>query len=445
MTVGSTIFAVSTGQGIAAIAVVRLSGPGCEMALGQLGRKDLQPRHFSLVRVKCVDGELIDEAVAIWLPGPATVTGEDMVEFHVHGSAAVVERLLRELASFEGFRPAQAGEFTRRGFLNGRMNLMEIEGLADLLVAESEAQRKLAMRQFTGEAGSRIAAWRERLLSASALLEAAIDFVDESDVADAAVLRATPAIEDLKRELEQSVLAAQASSAVRRGLRIVIAGAPNAGKSSLLNALVGRRAAIVSAIAGTTRDVVEAPISLAGLNVTLADTAGLREMGSDVVEQEGIALSRQQLAEADILIWVDSLSETLALRPDRRPDLVVLNKIDLVSADSIQTRNESWEGRGISLSLVDGQGLAAFQSALSALIVEQTKGSEHAVLVRERHRLAAEESIRLLNDALNRPRDRLELMAEDVRNAARALSVVTGRVGVEDVLGKIFSEFCVGK
>jgi tRNA modification GTPase len=439
MTVKDTIFALSSGAGRAGIAVIRMTGPQAGFAITTLTGSLPPPRHAVLRTIRSGD-DVIDRGMVIFLSGPKTVTGEDVCEFHVHGSPVVVERLLSELAQLPNCRPALAGEFTRRAFENDRMDLVEVEGLADLLASETEAQRKLAMRQFSGEASSIYQHWHSELTGALAIIEASIDFADEDGVAAEAVQKVRPRLHAFKQNLETALLESERASLVRRGLRIVIAGRPNVGKSSLLNALAGRKAAIVSEIAGTTRDVVEAPLVINGLPVNLADTAGLRDVTSDVIEQEGMARSRSEISGADILLWVREAQETDAALPDRMPDLTVINKSDLV-AESIHTRNES----ELAVSVKTGAGLDVLKEKLSQLVTQQTTLGESAVMVRTRHKQAVSESIRSLNDALSKPDDALELMAEDVRKAAYSLASITGRVDVEDFLGRIFQEFCIGK
>ncbi len=436
-----TIFALSSGSGRAGIAVVRVSGPAAALILKTLADELPKPRQAVVRTIRSRDdSDVIDQSLVLFFPGPASVTGEDVAEFHTHGSPAVVERLLLELAGFEHCRPAEAGEFTRRAFRNERLDLVEVEGLADLLSAESEAQRRLAMRQFSGEASSVYHQWHSDLTGALAIIEASIDFADEDGVAAEAMLKVRPRLVDLRDNLVSALLESERASLVRRGLRIVIAGAPNVGKSSLLNALAGRRAAIVSDIAGTTRDVVEAALVINGLAVSLSDTAGLRDETDDAIEREGILRSRSEIDAADILIWVALAGESVAL-PNRLPELVIHNKSDLVSADSIQLRNDS----NLAVSVKRGDGLEELRERLSLLVASHTHVSEHAVMVRSRHRTAVTESIRSLNDALSKRDDALELMAEDVRKAAQSMASITGRIGVEDFLGRIFSEFCVGK
>jgi tRNA modification GTPase len=437
----STIFAVSTGSGRAGIAVVRVSGPAVQVVLSDLAGGVPMRRRAVLRTLRSRDhADVIDKGMVLFFPGPYSVTGEDVAEFHVHGSIAVVERLLDELSGFDSCRIAQPGEFTRRAFENERLDLVEVEGLADVLASETESQRRLAMRQFSGEASSVYHAWHDELVAALAIVEASIDFADEDGVAVRAMAEVRPRLSSFKTMLQDALAQSEKAALVRRGLRIVIAGAPNVGKSSLLNALAERPAAIVSDIAGTTRDVVEAPLLINGINVSLADTAGLRDMTRDSIEREGMARSRQQMAEADILLWVVEAGHTAAL-PDRCPDLLIHNKSDLVQHESIHMRNES----DLMVSVKTGSGLAELKAKLSAMVVQRTSVTDTAIMVRSRHREAIGESIRFLNDALAKPDDALELVAEDVRKAASAMASITGRVGVEDFLGRIFSEFCIGK
>jgi tRNA modification GTPase len=436
-----TIFAVSSGSGRAGIAVVRLSGDAVQNVFMALTGGLPAPRRAALKTIRSRDGQtVIDKGMVLYFPGPNSVTGEDVGEFHVHGGVAVVERLLLELSVFENCVPAQPGQFTRRAFENDRLDLIEVEGLADLLASETESQRMLAMRQFSGEASSLYHAWHRELTGALALVEASIDFADEDGVAEQAIAEVRPRLSMLKMMLEDASTQSENAALVRRGLRVVIAGAPNVGKSSLLNVLAGRSAAIVSDMPGTTRDVVEAALLINGLSVSLADTAGLRDTTDDAIERMGMGRSREEIAAADILVWVVEAGHALAL-PARSPDLVVHNKADLVAAESIHMRNES----DVVISVKTGLGLDVLRAKLSDVISQRTFVGENAVMVRARHRAAIQESIRFLNDALAKPDHALELMAEDVRKAASSLASITGRVGVEDFLGAIFSEFCIGK
>ncbi len=433
-----TIFALSSGSGRAGIAVVRLSGPKAFSVQQTLAGPMPESRKASLRKIKTSDGVVIDEAMVLCFRAPNSATGEDVVEFHVHGSPAVIELLLKTLSSFEGLRLAQPGEFSRRAYGSGKLDLVEIEGLSDLLAAEGEAQRRLAMRQFLGEASAIYEKWRQSVLTALALHEAAIDFSDEDDVASKARMSAGPIIRDLVAELSQALERSVSLASVRSGLRLVIAGAPNVGKSSLLNVLAGREAAIVSALAGTTRDVVEAQMMFEGLPLRLSDTAGLRRETQDEIERVGMARAEAAVKDADLLVWVRSPDVVETVGPDRTPDLIVMNKSDL---DSIRTRNEP----ALAISTRTGEGLIHLRDSLGALIKTRMAGIESAVVVRQRHKTAIENSIRLLNDCLTSPDRAPEVVCEDLRGAAKSLGEITGHVGVEEMLGKIFSEFCIGK
>jgi tRNA modification GTPase len=441
-----TIYALSSGAGRAGVGVVRVSGSESRAVVETLCRLVPEPRRASLrVLRNPADASIIDQGLVLWLPGPHTVTGEDMAEFHVHGSPAVVAELLRCLSVIPGCELAEAGAFTRRGFVNGRIDLVEAEGLADLLAAETDVQRRRAMRQFLGEASSVYEGWRNSVLSALALVEASIDFVEEDGVADAAVLAIGAEIDSLVEQLRLALAAGANAGLVRDGVRVVIAGPPNAGKSSLLNWFSKREAAIVSPIAGTTRDVVETRMVMAGVPVLLSDTAGLREGSGDEIEAMGMARALRAMEGADILIWMVALDRPDSGKPLRDPDIVVLNKCDLASTGMaeymIRLRNDS----AVEVSVKTGAGMDVLAERLSAMVREKLLVSDSAIVVRERHRVAISETIRILNDLRGGGVVALELTAEELRKASRLLGSITGHIDVEDVLGKIFSEFCIGK
>ena len=442
MNKNTTIYALSSGSGRAGVAVIRVSGVLASQAIINLVGVLPSPRAASLRTLRsCLDQSAIDRGLVIWFPGPKTFTGEDVAEFHVHGSPSVVAKLFAELSLIENVVVAEPGEFTRRAFDNGVLDLVEVEGLADLLGAETESQRRLAMRQFLGEASSIYEIWRSQLLNALAFADAAIDFVEEQDVVDKATLHILPIVEKLKFELEVAVAQSARAGAVRDGLRLVIAGAPNVGKSSLLNWLAGRDAAIVSDQAGTTRDVIEAVVAFEGVRLVLADTAGLRPDSEDEIEKIGMLRAVAETRDADILLWLSAPDVKDEVGPVRIPDLLVVNKSDLMTKDSIHLRNEN----NISVSLKTGEGLSELKAALISLVSERSILTQNAVVVRERHLLAVQKTIRKLNDILGSQNLPLEVMAEELRDACRIMSSITGRVDVEDLLGKIFSEFCIGK
>ncbi|QFR33922.1 tRNA uridine-5-carboxymethylaminomethyl(34) synthesis GTPase MnmE [Ancylobacter sp. TS-1] len=446
---GTTIAAVSSGSG-GAVAVIRVSGPQAGQALRALAGRLPAPRRASLVRLAHpASGERLDEGLALWFPGPASATGEDMAELQIHGGRAVVAAVLAALFAVPGLRPAERGEFTRRAFLNGRMDLTEAEGLADLIAAETEGQRRLALAHAFGHLGRQVEVWRARLIRAMALVEAGIDFSDEDDVPAQARALARPEAESLLAELD-AALADRRGALLREGALVAIAGLPNAGKSSLLNALAARDVAIVSDEPGTTRDLLEVALDLGGQKVTLVDTAGLRE-AEGKVEAEGIRRARARIAQADLVLWVHDAAA--GSPPTDRPDIeagegaelwLLANKVDAPGADL--PAGGGWAVRRFAVSARYGAGLAELTDALSAFVAERARGAEHPALVRERHRASAAEAAHHLRIALagwERLDD--ELLAEELRLAGRALGRMTGTIGVEDLLDVVFREFCIGK
>ena len=449
MTAKPTIFALSSGALPAGLAVMRVSGQAAGEALARLAGALPEARRAVLRAITGQDGEVIDQGLVLWLPGPDTATGEDMAEFHLHGAEAVVARMTAELLLLPGMALAEPGEFTRRAFLNGRMDLAEVEGLSDLLAAQTERQRLQAMRLFSGTASSVFEDWRQQVTAAEASLTAAIDFSDEDRVAEQALADIKPRLAGLVTSLRQALAQAGRAGAIRDGVKVVLAGAPNAGKSSLLNCLALREAAIVSPEAGTTRDVIEVPVSLSGYRVVLTDTAGLREGTiTHAVEAEGMRRSRAEAAEADLVIWVVAPDVGSGEAPVAKPDLVVVNKSDLGvvgPTQTIRTRNGESYPVDLHVSARTGAGLDHLLARLTALISERMKGSEDAVILRTRHVVAVERTIRFLNEAMDAEKMGLEVLAESLRQAAQSLASLTGRVDVEDVLGQIFREFCIGK
>lgn len=446
MAVGpETIFALSTAAGRAAIAVIRVSGPGAGAALDQLtGRTRPQPRHAAYARViDPATGEFLDDGLVLWFPGPASETGEDMAEFQIHGGRATVGAVLAALARIPGLRPARPGEFTRRGFENGKLDLTAVEGLADLIEAETEAQRRQAARQMSGELGRVYEAWRSGLLRILAHAEAAIEFPDEA-AEQGFGQKIAAEVARLSDEIVRHLDDGAHGETLRAGLSVAILGAPNVGKSSILNRLSKREAAIVAARAGTTRDVIEVHLDLAGYPVLLADTAGLRE-SSDEIEREGVRRARQRAGESDLRIvvldaetWPDVPHEVRAMID--RDTVLVLNKID---------RNDppgDLDLAGapvVKLSALTGRGLGDLVRVLERAAIDRMGVAELPALTRLRHRAALE----ICQAALARSTEATlpELVAEDLRLAARELGRITGRVGVEDLLDVIFRDFCIGK
>ena len=447
---GDTIFALSSGRPPAAIAVVRLSGPRAGAALQALTGRLPGPRQAALAKVRDpASGEVLDEALALWFPAPHSETGEDIAELQLHGSRAVIAAVLRALGAMEGLRPAEAGEFARRAFENGRLDLTAVEGLADLIYAETEAQRRQAYRQLKGLLGDRAEGWRTRLIEALALVEARIDFSDEADVPEDLVGPALKIAQSLRQEIAEVLAGAARGERLREGLVVAIAGPPNAGKSTLLNRIARREAAIVSPVPGTTRDVIEVHLDLEGYPVTLLDTAGIRE-SDDPVEREGVRRARDRAAEADLVLWVTDASRPAAESSSDRPGSAVWpvrNKIDLVHpAPNQRSEDESiLSTKDIQISALSGLGLDPLLKALAKYAAEYFGSTEPALLTRERHRRALESTLAALDRALSEARDREDLLAEELRAAAQALGRLTGRVDVEDILDVIFRDFCIGK
>lgn len=443
-----TIYALSSGAGRAGIAVVRVSGPQAAEAIKSIAGKLPVVRKAQFGALKDpVSGELLDRGIVLWFPGPNSATGEDIAEFHVHGSRSVVATLFEVLRRLPDCRPAEPGEFLRRAFSSGKVDLIEVEGLADLLAAETSAQRRLALRQATGHASSVFEDWRSKLLGASAHIEALIDFSEEEDTARLAVAGVLGGVKELAGEMEVELRRGRRAVAVRLGAKVVLAGPPNTGKSSLLNVLARRDVAIVSARPGTTRDVIEVPLDFGGVPITLTDTAGLRTDTGDEIEQIGIQRSLAEISGAEVVIWVaaaDAPGSAIAAE-SKTADIVVVNKSDLGRDDSGLIRNDAGFAASIRLSAKTGEGIDEFIEALRTCLDRKYGQTELALLTRERQTRAVEDSIRHLNEALEHEGEPAEVLAEDLRSAAVALGRLTGRIHVEELLSSIFSEFCIGK
>ncbi|SFK49765.1 tRNA modification GTPase [Falsiroseomonas stagni DSM 19981] len=436
-----TIFARASGAGQAAVAVLRLSGPGTAAAVARLGGTLPAARRASLRRLHDPDtAEVLDQALVLWFPGPGSYTGEDAAELHLHGGNAVVTAVSDALSRL-GCRPAEPGEFTRRAFLHGRMDLTQAEAIADLIAAETTAQRRQALRQADGALARLYGGWTERLTRILAQQEAAIEFeMDDlpTDVAD----RAREAAAALAREISAHLDDGRRGERLREGLSIAILGAPNAGKSSLLNALAGRDAAIVSPIAGTTRDIVECRMVLGGVPAVIADTAGLRA-STDAIEQEGVRRALRRAEEADILITAFAAdttpdAETLAQFRQAPGAIIVATKCDLAAPPALDA-----PGRVIPTSARTGEGLDALRQALTREAARHAGLGDAPALTRSRHRSALAEAVEQLGLARAAPLP--ELAAEGYRAALLALGRVTGRVDVERILDSIFRDFCIGK
>ncbi len=490
-----TIFALSSGRPPAAVAVIRISGARAGAALIALGVKIPEARKAVLARLRDPrTGDVIDEALALFFPGPRSETGEDTAELQLHGGRAVIAAVLEALERVEGLRPAEAGEFTRRAFENGKLDLTAVEGLADLVAAETEGQRRQAFRQMKGALGGRADAWRRQLIQALALIEARIDFSDEADVPEDLVAPALGIARELAAEIEAALADGHRGERLREGLVVAIAGPPNAGKSTLLNRIAQREAAIVSPHAGTTRDVIEVHLDLNGWPVTLLDTAGVRD-SDDPVEMEGVRRARERAAAADLVLWVVDASsqqgEAGAAEAGAAAPAVwlVRNKIDLTcrggrksesgvgcggrnepgrsgveKSEAKDRSNESLSGTvtealihknesrfnkyelRFEISAASGLG---FDGLLLGLIGRAEKflaGAESTLVTRARHRRVLEDALAALRRALAPELGaREDLLAEELRVAAHALGRLTGRVDVEDILDVIFRDFCIGK
>jgi tRNA modification GTPase len=438
-----TIFALSSGRPPVAIAVIRVSGPRAGTALETLTGRVPEPRRARFARLRNgPGGDVLDEAVTLWFPGPNSETGEDVAELQVHGGRAVIAAVLAALGRIEGLRPAEPGEFTRRAFENGRLDLTAVEGLADLIYAETEAQRRQAYRQLAGTLGQRAEDWRRQLIEAQALVEAGIDFSDESDVPEKLLGPALATARALRDEVVAALADENRGERLREGLVFAIAGPPNAGKSSLMNRLARRDVAIVTPHAGTTRDVIEVHLDLGGYPVTLLDTAGIRDT-QDPVEVEGVRRARARAAAADLVLWVtDATADMGDSGPARGAEVWhVRNKIDLPGSDLAPCQS-----RTLAVSALTGAGLPELIATLARHAEAALAGAETSLVTRERHRVALRKVVEALDRALAEgPGGREDIVAEELRLAGRELGRLTGRVDVEDVLDVIFRDFCIGK
>jgi tRNA modification GTPase len=447
-----TIFALSSGRLPSAIAMVRVSGPQAGTVLAALAGKIPVPRMATRVLLRDANRQPIDDAVVLWFPGPASATGEDVAELHVHGGRAVLAALLAALSAFAGLRAAEPGEFTRRAFENGKLDLTEAEGLDDLIHADTDRQRRQALRHLKGLLGDRVRDWRAQIIETSALIEAGIDFSDEADVPAELIAPALAKIKILLGEI-QEVLAAQGrSERLREGLVVAIAGPPNVGKSTLMNQLARREVAIVSPHAGTTRDVIEVQLDLDGYPVTVIDTAGIRET-DDPVEQEGVRRARVRAAEADLVLWLVDAQPEKILHEGAAPVWMVRNKIDLDTgrSDARVPRRPSdgllqeSVGAEFGISASRGDGLQELIAALIVFARDYFGAGEGGLISRERQRKLLQETAVSLQRSMTLIGEREELAAEDLRSAAHSLGRLLGRVDVEDILDVIFRDFCIGK
>jgi tRNA modification GTPase len=437
-----TIFALSSGRLPSAIALVRVSGAQAGTIVTTLAGKMPSPRMATRALLRDLGQRPIDDAVVLWFPGPASATGEDVAEFHVHGGRAVLAALFAALSGFEDVRPAEPGEFTRRAFENGKLDLTEAEGLDDLIHADTDRQRRQALRQLKGLLGDRARDWRVRIIEASALIEAGIDFSDEGDVPAELIAPALAKVKALLTEIDEALTGQGRSERLRDGLVVAIAGPPNVGKSTLMNQLARREVAIVSPHAGTTRDVIEVQLDLDGYPVTVIDTAGIRET-DDPVEQEGVRRARARAADADLVLWLTDLAQVPIQHDGTAPVWMVRNKIDLEAA-SRPLADASGQG-SFQISASRGNGLPELIAALVGFAQNYFGGSEGGLIGRTRQRQLLQETAGSLRRCVEVVGQGEELAAEELRMAARSLGRLLGRVDVEDILDVIFREFCVGK
>ncbi|MGE4250693.1 MAG: tRNA uridine-5-carboxymethylaminomethyl(34) synthesis GTPase MnmE [Parvibaculaceae bacterium] len=440
MNESSTIFALSSGAGMAGIAVIRLSGPKAFQAVRSLTGGLPEPR-FAARRVIRHPGtkDVLDDGLVLTFPAPNSFTGEDVAEFHLHGSLAVIRAVTDVLGGMAGLRLAEPGEFTRRAFRNGRIDLVAAEGIGDLIRAKTERQRQLALHHALGRASETIEAWRRDLVAILARVEAAVDFADEADVARQTVDEIRGRLDDLIGKMRAALAESGRAVPIRDGVKVVIAGPPNAGKSSLLNLLARREAAIVSAIPGTTRDVIEVAMEFSGVPVILTDTAGLRVHSSDEIERIGMDRTAGELRGADIVVWVTA-GDAAADPPDDLDSetLWIENKCDLAPAATGSRADHR-------LSVRTGAGMAELFADLEERVRRMAADGESATLIRTRHKQVTASCVENLLRAAALSADHLELMAEALRAAAYDLGRLTGRIDVEEILGAIFREFCIGK
>lgn len=439
-----TIFALATGSAKAGIAVIRVSGPHSFTTIKRLtGIENPIPRRATFVALRGAEGQILDQGLLLWFPRPASFTGEDIVEFHVHGGRAVIASVLEPLALIEGCRPAEPGEFTRRAFENGKLDLTAVEGLADLVAAETEAQRRQALAQMQGELGRLYEKWRERLLAAQARLEAEIDFSDQ-DLPNDLRPSVDREVREIEREIEGHLNDRNRGEKIRDGIRVAIIGAPNVGKSTLLNRIAQREVAIVTEFPGTTRDIIEVRLDLAGYPVLLSDTAGIRD-ATNAVEAEGVRRALSRAADADIVLMVFDATSYAPLEKETQrlgggSAIPIINKVDLGARTAWDTIN------GIKAEVISaktGAGVDQLLERLTREIIASLVCAGPPALTRTRHRRALEGCVAALSRFINV--GEAELAAEELRIAARCLGRITGRVDVDAVLDAIFRDFCIGK
>jgi len=442
-----TIYALSSGPGISGIAVIRVSGSEAKKIIKKLTKGNFpEPRVATLKKINKINtNELIDEGILLWFPAPESYTGEDMVEFHVHGSRAVIDDLQGSISKIENCRLAEPGEFTKIAFQNGKINLLKAESISDLISSETEIQRQQAIKIMSGKSSEKFNSWRERLIKILSSIEAKIDFPDE-DLPDDILKDIKINSEKIKSEIIKILNDQKVGERIREGFKIAIVGPTNAGKSSLLNYLSRREVAIVSEIAGTTRDVIETHLNINGLPVVVSDTAGIRE-SKDEIEKKGIKLALKKAEDADLIIVViepksadftDFLKELISDK-----SIIVINKSDLGIDNSISKFKKY---NPIYVSIKKEKNLDQLISAINEKLKNQFINSEDTLITRERHRQNLEQCVSCLNNFKNKNENKdFDKAAEDLRMATRHLGMIVGKVDVEEVLGSIFNDFCIGK
>lgn len=442
-----TIYALSSGPGISGIAVIRVSGENSKKILTDLTEQPFPKKRLAtLKKIKNnINNEIIDEGIVVWFPGPNTYTGEDMVEFHVHGSKAVIDELQNVLSKYEGCRLAEPGEFTKLAFQNNKINLLKAESIGDLISAETELQRKQALKIMSGHSSNKFNFWREELIKILADLEAKIDF-PEDDLPSNISEEIKSKSENIKNEIKKTLDDDKTGELIREGFKIAIIGPPNVGKSSLLNYLSKREAAIVSEKAGTTRDVIEIHLDLAGIPVTISDTAGIRD-SNDEIEERGVklAISRAEDADLNIVLLDPKNLDFKGFFNDQIADksIIVINKSDLVK---VNLRNSNKNIKPIIISIKDDNNVDKLIEAIKSKLKNQFLKTENVLITRSRHRQHLKECFKNLNNFLDKKNnEEYDKAAEDLRLSIRHLGTIVGKVDVEEILGSIFENFCIGK